>query len=256
MSTNAANTTIPVTSSAPRPAPNRPVSRGPVMACIGVAVTFFFWTFSSVFLGTLFEIVGSYTLWPDQGAVHAKSGLEEDLGYIRQFPRSILVADTEAFARDVAAYARWPLDKIGVPQLFARAAASDPASAKNVAVRFLRRGLIAVTAWVEIFYYVLQDTAVRLCVAYFALPAFLLAVLVGLIDGLVQRDLRKWCGGRESSYVYHHAKHYTLWCLTGGFALYLAWPLHGFNPAYMVLVFTVLVAASLSLTVSKFKKYL
>jgi Domain of unknown function (DUF4400) len=44
--------------------------------------------------------------------------------------------------------------------------------------------------------------------------------------------------------------------LTGGFGLYLAWPFGGFNPAYMVLVFTVLVAMSLSTTLAAFKKYL
>jgi integrating conjugative element membrane protein (TIGR03747 family) len=110
--------------------------------------------------------------------------------------------------------------------------------------------------WVEVFYYVAQDTAIRLSVAVFAVPAFCLAMLVGFVDGLVQRDLRKWCGGRESSFVYHHAKNSTGWFLTGGFALYLAWPFHGFNPMYMVLVFTVLVAISLSVTVAAFKKYL
>ena len=41
----------------------------------------------------------------------------------------------------------------------------------------------------------------------------------------------------------------------GGFGLYLTWPFGGFNPAYMVLVFTVLVAATLSTTVASFKKY-
>ena len=75
------------------------------------------------------------------------------------------------------------------------------------------------------------------------------------VDGLVRRDLRRWSGGRESSFVYHHAKRYTVWALTGGFGLYLTWPFGGFNPAYMVLVFTVLVAATLSTTVAAFKKY-
>ncbi|MCX8516905.1 MAG: DUF4400 domain-containing protein [Rhodoferax sp.] len=48
--------------------------------------------------------------------------------------------------------------------------------------------------------------------------------MVGVVDGLVRRDLRRWGGGRESSFVYHHAKRYTHWALTGGFGLYLAWP--------------------------------
>ena len=103
--------------------------------------------------------------------------------------------------------------------------------------------------------HVAQDVVLRLSVALFALPAFALACIVGTVDGLVRRDLRRWRGGRESSFVYHHAKRYTGWALSGGFALYLTWPFGGFNPAYMVLVFTVLVAATLSTTVAAFKKY-
>ena len=104
--------------------------------------------------------------------------------------------------------------------------------------------------------YTAQDTALRLAIVLFALPAFVLACLLGAVDGLVRRDLRKWGGGRESSFVYHHAKSSTYLALGGGFSLYLAWPTGGFNPAYMVLVFTALTAWSLSLTLSSFKKYL
>ena len=88
------------------------------------------------------------------------------------------------------------------------------------------------------------------------MPAFVLACLLGAVDGLVRRDLRRWGGGRESSLVYHRAKRFALWSLTGGFGLYLSWPFGGFNPAYMVLIFTALVAISLSTTLATFKKYL
>ena len=109
--------------------------------------------------------------------------------------------------------------------------------------------------WAVISMLVAQDVVLRLSIAAYAMPAFVLACLMGVIDGLVRRDRRRWIGGRESSFVYHHSKRYTHWALTGGFSLYLAWPFPGFNPAYMVLIFTVLVAASLSTTVGAFKKY-
>lgn len=122
--------------------------------------------------------------------------------------------------------------------------------------RVLQRLLIEGARVLEILLYVTQDTAVRLAVAFYALPAFAMACLLGMVDGLVKRDLRKWAGGRESSFVYHHSKHYTAWFLTAGFALYLSWPVGGFNPAWMVLIFAALVAISLSITVASFKKYL
>ena len=50
---------------------------------------------------------------------------------------------------------------------------------------------------------VTQLFSVRLAILTLAMPVFLLFSLVALVDGLVQRDLRRWGGGRESSFVYH-----------------------------------------------------
>lgn len=47
---------------------------------------------------------------------------------------------------------------------------------------------------------------VRLLVLVLKLPPFLLAVFVGLVDGLVRRNIRKFGAGRESGFVYHRAK--------------------------------------------------
>ena len=53
---------------------------------------------------------------------------------------------------------------------------------------------------------VTQVFSVRLAILMLATPVFLLFSLVALVDGLVRRDLRRWGGGRESSFVYHYAK--------------------------------------------------
>jgi hypothetical protein len=136
---------------------------------------------------------------------------------------------------------------------------ANPSDGKPSVSRGVARGTAAtsrmLSQWAVISLYVAQDVLLRLAIAGFALPAFVLACLMGAVDGLVRRDKRRWSGGRESSFVYHHAKRYTAWALTGGFGLYLSWPFGGFNPAYMVLIFTVLVAATLSTTVGAFKKY-
>ena len=56
-----------------------------------------------------------------------------------------------------------------------------------------------------------QVFALRLVILTLAALVIGLFTLVALVDGLVQRDLRRWGGGRESSFVYHYAKksHYT-----------------------------------------------
>ena len=43
---------------------------------------------------------------------------------------------------------------------------------------------------------VTQVFSVRLAILTLAMPIYLLFSLVALVDGLVQRDLRRWGGGR------------------------------------------------------------
>jgi integrating conjugative element membrane protein (TIGR03747 family) len=50
---------------------------------------------------------------------------------------------------------------------------------------------------------------------------FGLFTLVALVDGLVQRDLRRWGGGRESSFVYHYAKTAAMPLIIMAWVLYL-----------------------------------
>ena len=246
--------------------PIRPRTRGPVEAGLEVGLGLVFVTLFAWFIGLCVEVVGSYTIWKNEGVGHAQHLVRQDLGYIAAAPRSLLVDDTIGFSHQLIAWVEVPYQRLGVIDWYVRR--HDPARQADVApksggVQLLSHGLASATSavsatasrWLVMSMFVAQDVLLRLSVALFALPAFVLACLVGLIDGLVRRDLRRWGGGRESSFVYHHAKRYTVWSLTGGFGLYLSWPFGGFNPAYMVLVFTVLVAATLSTTVAAFKKY-
>jgi integrating conjugative element membrane protein (TIGR03747 family) len=96
---------------------------------------------------------------------------------------------------------------------------------------------------------------VRLAILCLATPLFILLSLVGLVDGLVQRDLRRWGGGRESSYVYHYAKRSVWRFVLAAWVSYLALPV-SLHPIFIVLPFAILFAMSISLTASRFKKYL
>ncbi len=245
--------------SAPPPAPRTPAqrpSRGPISLLFALLVGLVFTTFVSWLLATVIEIGGMYTLWKGQGAAHARAALEEDYGYIRGFPRSLIVRDTEGFARWMAGWGAWPFELLRTSVLVERAGsrASDPGAGfpQNVFGHIAVHG----AQWIEAAKYAAQDTMVRLAIALYGIPAFAMALTIGLTDGLVRRDLRKWGGGRESSFLYHHAKRFTGWFLTVGFGAYLAWPFGGINPAYMVLVFAAAVALALSTAVSSFKKYL
>jgi integrating conjugative element membrane protein (TIGR03747 family) len=237
-------------------------TRGPVELLIEVTMGLFFVTVLSCFIGFLIEIAGGYFFWPEQGISHSRALVVQDLGYIANAPRSVLIEDTVGFSYAVVEAVAWPFNRLGLVQWQARSV--QPAEPlEHIAGRGFKEQLRkasqsvyqTLSSWCVTLMYVIQDVLLRMSVAMFALPAFALACMVGVIDGMVRRDLRRWGGGRESSFVYHHAKRYTHWAMTGGFSLYLAWPFGGFDPAVMVLVFTVLTAITLSTTVATFKKY-
>jgi integrating conjugative element membrane protein (TIGR03747 family) len=226
-----------------------------------ISSTLFAWA-----IAIIIALVGGQFFWQKLGAIgHAQSLIEEDLGYIADAPQSLFVDDTVAFSKDLMRYVSIPFLMLGVPPskpLLDQAASTtfnDPAQKQSTGIAIKKVMLSSRQELRELGYLAMlcaQETVLRLAVAFFAIPAFILAVLVGAVDGLVRRDLRKWQGGRESSFVYHHAKAMTWLMLGGGFSLYLAWPTGGFNPGYMVLVFTVLTAYFLSLTIFSFKKYI
>lgn len=252
--------------------PVKPTTRGPILMTFEMVMGLLMVSVSACVLGLFIELAGIHTIWKDQGTGHARSIVEQDLSYIEAAPKSLIIPNTVAFSNKMLGYISWPYEKFGILQWYANS--HDPAMQRQQALRraqemkangnSLSSRLKTIGADASQFIstvlvlsmYVAMDVALRLSIALYALPAFVLACLVGAVDGLVRRDLRRWSGGRESSFVYHHAKRYTAWALTGGFGLYLTWPFGGFNPAYMVLIFTALVAATLSTTVASLKKYM
>lgn len=75
------------------------------------------------------------------------------------------------------------------------------------------------------------------------------------MDGLVQRDLRRWSGGRESSFVYHHAKKVISPAVILAWVVYLGMPT-SMHPNYVILPFAALFALAMAIAAGSFKKYL
>lgn len=240
-------------------------TRGPVELGLELVFAFFAITVTSWFMGFLIAVLGPMALWEQDSLAHTRALVMEDLGHIDAAPRSLLIDDTKGFSLMVISFVQKPYEALGILKWYQSAHAQQGQSTQqSVSDKGLNKQTFAnasrvfnqvISSGLVLSMFVLQDTLLRESIAVFALPAFLLACLLGLVDGLIRRDLRRWGGGRESSFIYHHAKRYTVWALTGGFALYLTWPFGGFNPSLMILVFTALVALTLSTTVASFKKY-
>ena len=71
---------------------------------------------------------------------------------------------------------------------------------------------------------VTQVFSVRLAILTLATPVFVLFSLVALVDGFVQRDLRRWGGESESSFVYHWTKCSAMPLVVLSWIIYLALP--------------------------------
>lgn len=95
----------------------------------------------------------------------------------------------------------------------------------------------------------------RLVVCLFSLPGYLVVGLAALIDGLVQRDIRKYTGGHESSYVFHKAKRWVVPGIVGTISIYLMMP-WAVYPAVIFAPSMALFGFALYVTASQFKKYL
>jgi integrating conjugative element membrane protein (TIGR03747 family) len=70
-----------------------------------------------------------------------------------------------------------------------------------------------------------QLFGVRLATLLMCAPFLVLAYLIGMADGLVQRAIRRLGGGHESATLYHRAKYLQLALLSIGAALFLILPI-------------------------------
>ncbi|OQV34779.1 integrating conjugative element membrane protein [Serratia nematodiphila] len=94
----------------------------------------------------------------------------------------------------------------------------------------------------------------RLAILLQALPLFALIIVVGLIDGLVRRDLRRFGAGHESGFVYHHARRMISSSLIVTGLVWLAVPIF-LVPEYVFKPAAAGIGLAVSMTGGSFKKY-
>lgn len=96
---------------------------------------------------------------------------------------------------------------------------------------------------------------IKLMILIASIPLFALAMIAGLVDGLNQRAIRTASLGRESSYVFHQLNRYFKRGLLFLLALWLAIPV-SITPALMFVPVSILLSVMVSITASRFKKYM
>ena len=214
------------------------------------------WLLLSLLFSIIIEWAGMVLWWPGEGIEHSRAMLVREISYLdTDFRRSVVTSDPARFAKRFADNTYHYLFEV---TRFVDIIhwVSPPPTTNEPGVRpTLHKIYYPIAEFVIAMMRVTQVFSVRLAILTLAMPVFLLFSLVALVDGLVQRDLRRWGGGRESSFVYHYAKKAAYPLVVLSWVIYLALPF-SLHPTFVVLPFATLFALTVAITASTFKKYL
>ena len=234
----------------------RVVQQGLISKSLTAAAKVIQWLLLSLLFSILVEWAGMLLWWPEEGTGHSRAMLATEISYLQSdFRRSVVTSDPARFARRFADNSYHYLFEVTGFVDFLRWVSPPPAVNEQGLRPTLHRIYRPIAEFAIAMMQVTQLFSVRLAVLTLAMPIFLLFSLVALVDGLVQRDLRRWGGGRESSFVYHYAKKAALPLVVITWVVYLALPF-SLHPTFIVLPFAVMFALSVAVTASTFKKYL
>ena len=214
------------------------------------------WLIFSLIFSIIIEWAGMVLWWPDEGLGHSRIMLAKEIQYLdRDFRRSIMASDPARFTKEVADKTYYYLFEVTGFVDFIRWISRPSASGEQGVRPMLHSIYQPIAEFIIAAMQITQVFSVRLAILTLAMPVFLLFSLVAMVDGLVQRDLRRWGGGRESSFVYHYAKKAVLPLVVLSWIVYLALPF-SLHPSFVVLPFAILFALTVTITASTFKKYL
>lgn len=214
------------------------------------------WLVLALLFAILFEWAGMLLLWREQGAAHSRAMLTRELAYLNEdFRQDLLVSSPVRFAaRSGEALYHYAFEVSHAVELL-RWIEPPPRSGDTWLRVGLHKLMLPALDYLAAAMSVTELFGVRLAVLLLSAPVFALFGLVGITEGLVRRDLRRWGGGWESSFVYHHAKRLVLPLPLGACIVYLCVPL-SVHPNVVILPAAMLFALVLSISAATFKKYL
>ena len=239
-----------------RPAPRPESERGVIAGALVWLTKGIHWLLLALIMAILLEWIGITWWWPTEGVAHSGRLLDAELGYLGEdVPRHLFSTPPAQFARQWGR--RLSQRVFEGAQLHALITwATIPPVRGEARMRLtLRRFVTTSIRYLLTAEQSLQLFGSRLAILILATPMLGLISLVALVDGLVQRDLRRWGGGRESGFIYHWAKQVAMPLAMGGWLIYLSIPV-SIHPALVIVTFATLLGLALTVTIATFKKYL
>jgi integrating conjugative element membrane protein (TIGR03747 family) len=237
--------------------PRRPLSQPGTFSRILTALAQALkWLLLSLLFSIVIEWIGMVSWWEEQGSAHSRQMLAVELNYLNaDFRRSLLTSDPLRFARNLSGRFYHVLFELTRFADLIEWVAPVPSTGEEGIRARLHRVYRPTAEFILAAMQMTQVFAVRLAILTLATPVFGLFAGVALVDGLVRRDLRRWGGGRESSFVYHYAKKAAFPLVIIACVLYLALPF-SLHPSWVILPFAIGFGLAVTVTASTFKKYL
>lgn len=203
---------------------------------------------ASLLFSILIEWIGIAFFWTDEGALHSKQVMLEEFEWFSEgFQHSLLYAYPVQLAHQVIEFIyQWIFIKSGLLSWL-----NSPKEQGSWAMYII----FYIGDYIEAILYVMITFIIRLMIIILTSPLFVLVAIVGLTDGLVQRDLRRFGVGRESAFKYHHAKKSIGPIMILAWVIYLSIPF-SIHPNLILIPAAILFGLMIALTASNFKKYL
>ena len=220
---------------------------------ISALVQLVVWLIISLMLSIIIEWLGMTWFWPEQGSDHAKAVLATDQAYLNQQ----LYEQSIAIKNDIVASTHQAVTWIAQQSWFATIIQSVPSTSAGsfgVFQEWAHDLYQQYRDYLQASTYVMQTFVIRLALILFSLPIFAIAALVGGVDGLVERDLRRWGGGRESSNVFNLARRSIVPAFVAACVVYISLPF-SINPVIVILPFACLLGLATRIAFERLKKY-
>ncbi|GIC77074.1 TIGR03747 family integrating conjugative element membrane protein [Moritella sp. F3] len=211
----------------------------------------------SLMMSIIIEWCGMAYYW-DHSSSHALQTLEGDLGYINDdFTEENILGYRPIDIIDYFYSTFHQPNEDGSPSLVTRFVQTVTQSDYDGGLlgSLTNSTGVGVKEYILAALYVMLSFVLRLAILTLSIPLVLVVVTVGLVDGLVFRDLRRWQNGQESAFKYHYGKKMLLPSLFFSWFLYLSIPF-SINPSFVIVPMAIISAYIARETAHWFKKYL
>jgi integrating conjugative element membrane protein (TIGR03747 family) len=177
-------------------------------------IQFTAWLILGLMVAILTDWMLLATLYRDGRATHSQQVLTTELAYLQtDLKESFITPAPLDFAVQVANRFHQMLflqSKLLATLNAAKVAQADQKQGHlkdtHTFIRIIRQVLVNVETYLLSAIVSTQVFALLLAVLILAVPVFALAGTIGLVEGMLQRDINRWRGGRELGQRYHLAK--------------------------------------------------